>query len=449
MAIQNHPALYTGGSERFNSQPVVNIYAQTLARKQAREDALDEYERSRINRINEAGLRDQDREGLDNKVLELKGYYNQNKNAIRKGNNKESYEYEKMFRDNLNYISESKDRAARSNAVMKYREERLKKGRGMPEGFLEEYELHELPIGGKKYDQEGKETPSKAIDISKYALQEQPNYDQQKSMKLLSGIQKVPVSTTYETIEGQPDLRKEVVKYQFDDSGKQAIRAIALNEYTDDDGFANHVQSIVNDPTRRGRLEKVFEDNYGTKPSSLPDYAVAVKLDELQPAMIKSKSVADWPYRTSVNMANSMRKIAANKTPTSGGSGQGNLFNKIDLSKYGNPQQGRVDAVPAADLPADIPAVLKSAGIDVSNARDFQVEIDGGKIIAITPARGKRIDLVTMQNAQEKWNTQGQKQAQPDFQSKVPKVKQPTPTGKTSGKKVYKGLDKNGNPIFQ
>jgi len=126
---------------------------------------------------------------------------------------------------------------------------------------------------------------------------------------------------------------------------------------------------------------------------------------------------------------------------TGGGSGKGNLFDKIDLSKYGNPPQGRIDALPANDLPAEIPAALKAAGIDVTGADNFQVEIENGKIVAITPKDGKRIDKVAMANAQEKWNTQGQKQVQPDFETVIEKPKQPAPTTpKTKPKKDPLGL---------
>lgn len=71
MALQNDPMIYRAGAERFNTQPVVNIYAQTLARKQAREEALDNYEMNRMNRMNEQGVRDIDRPGLDQKVLDI------------------------------------------------------------------------------------------------------------------------------------------------------------------------------------------------------------------------------------------------------------------------------------------------------------------------------------------------------------------------------------------
>jgi hypothetical protein len=115
-----------------------------------------------------------------------------------------------------------------------------------------------------------------------------------------------------------------------------------------------------------------------------------------------------------------------------GGAVKGNLIDKIDLSYYGSPKNGRIDFADVKIIPADLQAVLKSSGIDISDAESFQIEIEDGKIMAVTPAGGKRIDRVAVENAQKKFNTEGQKQAQPDFETTIPKVRQPE-IGKPKG----------------
>jgi len=455
MAIQNHPALYSGGGERLNSQPIVNIYAQTLLRRQARDEALDEYERNRINRINEAGLRDQDREGLDNRVLELKGYYNANKDAIRKGNNAAAYEYEKMFRDNLNYISESKDAAARADAFNKLRQERLRMGRSTPQEWFEDYSSHELPIRS-----EGR----KHLDVTKYMSQIKPKYDQQKSMKLLSEVKKVPSAPRYEPIPGQPDLRNEIIEYKLDDEGKQAISAIAMNEYDVNDGFADHVQSVINDPIRRGRLEQVFESNFKTKPNSPQEYAVAVKLDELQPTMVKTKAVADWPYRTAENQKNKERNIrlnAANQNNKQTGGRNlsdydvlGNYGGKVKVQKISVPvgssgfkEEKEMTIIPYTDIDAHDKELLGPVGpyTDANKGRYYVVrengdwEGAGGQVIYRSKVAQANMDKTALNEAQR---------GRTDFRPGEPMPGTPTnkPTGK---KKTYQGLDKNGNPIYK
>ena len=64
MAIVNDPRLYSGGSAEFDSTPTVNLYANLLAKKQAKMDALDEYDKKRLDTINPNGVRDVDRSAL-------------------------------------------------------------------------------------------------------------------------------------------------------------------------------------------------------------------------------------------------------------------------------------------------------------------------------------------------------------------------------------------------
>ena len=72
MALHNNPEMYSGGAVVFDNRQPINLYAQLLQRKQAREEALDAYEMNRVNRMNEAGGRDIDRPGLDEKVIDMK-----------------------------------------------------------------------------------------------------------------------------------------------------------------------------------------------------------------------------------------------------------------------------------------------------------------------------------------------------------------------------------------
>ena len=57
MALQNDPRLFTGGNERIDLRPHVQLYAQLKQREQARNDAFDEYMRGLNMRINPAGMR--------------------------------------------------------------------------------------------------------------------------------------------------------------------------------------------------------------------------------------------------------------------------------------------------------------------------------------------------------------------------------------------------------
>lgn len=126
------------------------------------------------------------------------------------------------------------------------------------------------------------------------------------------------------------------------------------------------------------------------------------------------------------------------------GEAKGNLIDKINLSYYGNPQNGSIDEAEVKIIPADLQAVLKASGIDISSANYFKIEIENGKAVAITPEGGKRIDRVAIANAQKKFNTEGQKQTQPDFETVTPSVKQPDGGQSKPTKVDLKSLDPNG-----
>jgi len=81
--VRNDPRMYSDGSVVFDTQPIVNLYGQLMAKKQAKEEALDQYDKQRINNINSAGLRDVDRQGLDQRVAQIQTFYQQNKACVK------------------------------------------------------------------------------------------------------------------------------------------------------------------------------------------------------------------------------------------------------------------------------------------------------------------------------------------------------------------------------
>ena len=85
MALINPSNLYSGEAERFNSQPSVTLAANLMAKRQAREDALDKYYSGLPNTINDKGVRDIDIPVIHQKVGEMQQYYMQNKAQIQQG----------------------------------------------------------------------------------------------------------------------------------------------------------------------------------------------------------------------------------------------------------------------------------------------------------------------------------------------------------------------------
>lgn len=106
--------LYSGGQGIFNSTPATNFYLQNQARKRARDEALTKYYADFTKSINPAGMRNQDIDGLMQKVNDMKKFYMQNAELIKnptRDNGKAYSEYMSRYQDLLNYSTHSKNEA--------------------------------------------------------------------------------------------------------------------------------------------------------------------------------------------------------------------------------------------------------------------------------------------------------------------------------------------------
>ena len=99
MALQNPSNLYTGGLVNLNPMPYVNIINQARAKKQAREDAIDQYYRKLPDTLNDKGIRDQDRPVIEEYRNKIYEYWIKNKDLLRRGDGAAQLEMEKLFRE--------------------------------------------------------------------------------------------------------------------------------------------------------------------------------------------------------------------------------------------------------------------------------------------------------------------------------------------------------------
>ena len=84
MALQL-PNIYTLGQVQVSSQPLAQLQGQLLAKKQAKEEALDKYYNDLTGKITSAGMHSKDIPGFLKEKEDLAKYWNSNKNEISKG----------------------------------------------------------------------------------------------------------------------------------------------------------------------------------------------------------------------------------------------------------------------------------------------------------------------------------------------------------------------------
>jgi hypothetical protein len=172
MALQNNPSLYTGGAERFNSRPSVALYANLMARQQAKEDAYDEYIRSLNKNVNPAGMRNQERQVFDEKLAEWQRFGMENRDAIRKRAGGVDMEFQRKYQDLLNTIQESKTEEERKKPAIELLLDPNKRDRIDEDGFMRDITSHDAPlyIKDEKTGQWMRNPDRKSLDFTGFSF---------------------------------------------------------------------------------------------------------------------------------------------------------------------------------------------------------------------------------------------------------------------------------------
>lgn len=278
MAIVNDPRLYSGGSVVFNSQPATQFYLQSEAKKRAKDEALDNYYRDFNKSLNPAGMRNQDIEGWMNKVNDWRGFYQQNKDAIknpRLDNGKAQSEYMARYQDALSDTQRSKNAGEISKGyVMPVITNPDKRSR-LTDISLGTIASHDASI----YDPNHKE-----LDPTKLDFDAKPfGLDEQK--KLSSYLtQGVKMDEIVEKITKDPKTQSKTISYEYklNPEALKTVGARAANTYKSDDRFQAHIDQLAENPDIFNQLNEVFKGVYGKDIVSNEDFAAAYGLNQVQ-----------------------------------------------------------------------------------------------------------------------------------------------------------------------
>ena len=292
MPIINDPRLYSGGSEVFNSQPATQFYLQSMAKKRAKDEALDNYYRDFNKSLNPAGMRNQDIEGWMGKINEWRGFYQQNKEAIknpRLDNGKAQSEYMARYQDALSDTQRSKNAGEISKGyVMPVITNPDKRSR-LTDLSLGTIASHDASI----YDPNHKE-----LDPTKLDFDAKPfGLDEQK--KLSSFLtQGVKMDEMVEKIVTDPKTHSKTTTYEYklNPQALQTVGARAANTYKSDDRFQAHIDQLADNPDIFNQLNEVFKGVYGKDIVSNEDFAAAYGLNEVQKQREVQKLSAYNPF---------------------------------------------------------------------------------------------------------------------------------------------------------
>lgn len=340
--LQNPAGLYTAGVVDLNPLPYMQMAERARARKEARQQAVDQYYQKLPETINEKGVRDQEIPVINEAKNQLQKYWIENKDAIRKGNTPEAYNYGKMIRDVGGVAQESKNRTA--TAV------KLAQLRGNPKydyifrdpKLIEKIAKHEATIG----------TPeSEGIVFDQLTLPPAP-FDRSKYINSIK-IKPNPTEPVYKEIPGDKFKQLEVTGKAFSPEDLNALHITAQTEFENNPSFEKEIkENIQGNPEKAALMADIFQKNYGRPIKTEEDLAAAYTLSLMDltstQRIVPSGQAAfdykrkagmeDWDIKNRRTYAQSLEKIRQNRAAGQVPDGLGYVSDEV-VAEYGVPLQ--------------------------------------------------------------------------------------------------------------
>ena len=423
----------------FSSKPT-QLAIQLGQREQAKKEALDKYLMDYEKSINSAGMRKAESDIFLKKLSDNKAFYIQNRDKIlnpaKYGYDAQS-QYMSNFKDMTNLIDQSKQAAANDKITTQHFI--AQKNLNAPDGYTEAVEASHLPITDPRY---------RPLDVTQFRFWKSHDpFEFGKELKTLN------------TIPGKPELMKEG-NYQYQRTPMEAdinnLKSFSYNKLSDV-GYVKMLQNLSNEEL--GELRNVYRQRMNAilpkndaKELSLAYTLTNLPKDYTQTNLVEQPSFArgqqDALIRgrggrggvgSVVQMENLFDKTGGGGIPVKiGNSGYEIVAGKV-LDKNGNPATVNFKDFSGENFQPELYSVLEKYGIDLRRKSKYNVVAKDGQILSIKDAKGNVIDRKTMMNAQKKFDTErkGEEPLYDYGEDGAPKAK------------TYKGLDKNGNPIYE
>lgn len=349
--------LYTGGAAEFDTSPYVNFYAQTMARKQAKDEALNQYNENLFKTINPAGARTQDIPMFTEKVNEWQRFYQQNRDAIknpRLDGGRAQSEFQARMVDAQNYIQQSKNEAKVYSDLVPLLRDPEKRSR-IPESVIEELSLHDLPLGDPR---------RKSFNMASLIFDPKP-LDVKTEEAYFGGLGKrfkMDELITGSMTDPNTFNRNITTTAAFGPEAKAGIASSGVQRYGFDPSFKKHIDDTLLDKGAYDQLNDVYKKEFGKDIQTGEEGAIAYTLAGMQQSFQKQKSEADWKarqdYLQGQRIALLNKRLAAEKSGKSEADGWINEYIGVlkNQAMEGAPIQykyknGRVDE--EYDIPMD------------------------------------------------------------------------------------------------
>lgn len=459
MGIKLPGNLYTGGAVTFNSQPEVNFYAQLLQKKQAKQDALNQFYQKEISDTTSAGMRNKDvvgGNGVRGWADDLNDWQEfamnpENRKYLlnpRLDGYKTQTQFNQMHTDLLNKAAASKNELKDAQFM---EQQQANPKRQWTDGDMEIMHRKGLSI----YDPARLDANGNQPDLTQLSLNQPPFtplLESQTFNAASHGIKPSKVrDETNQTVNNQTGevytpwaikRTPEQVKTIADNYGSLLTKAAS-----------DHYENLMNDQTWYSQMTPIYQSVYGkTNPDGSTNLMDTPRKAAQAYAILHANSEVETGQDKETNRDLlerwKQKNIMLNKTPIAAGTSQGNAFDSMEDNKYQNfdvkggafyNKDGSIKGsdkpeqvfVTKDQLPAVIPSILKANNINpFLIGQGVTATIKDGKIQSIENPKIGVIDRGTMENVmQRKYDTEPLKATHLQFSnpaSNQPAVAQPT-----------------------
>lgn len=392
MAIHIDPRPFSGGAVVFNSQPSVNFYAQLLAKKQAKEEAIANYVRDLNTKVTPAGVRTADLPAWNKKYQEWFDYGKGNMNTITKDPVARA-NYSAWGQNLMNMAQQSKAAELHNKPANDMLFD-PKKASQVSDDFMQGLHQSNLPI----WDEDGNPNPNyKPLDYSSKVFKP-PVFDFQKTFD--NSSKGVPLETTIgDVIRTDPKTGQVIrsVETAYKPEKLQAIGSqFANNVLANKDNLKYYNEKLHNlTEDEYNKYNKIYQDTFGAKQTVRPDgvilqehldspekLAAAEAIEHAKSLKkVDEKAVSDYEQRRQDKFDYAAfnsglivgRGGGTNLTTQQGGNAfndfEDNDFGKLQVKdgswykKDGTPYSGEV-FIKGQYIPSSIKSALKSGNID-------------------------------------------------------------------------------------
>jgi hypothetical protein len=252
MAVSIPSGIYSLGAVQFNAQPLAALEGQLLAKRAAKEqaldDALEKYNQDKINRTTTTGMASNDLDAFTKMYKDIQSYYSQNKDRIAR-NPSLKYEYNNKWRNLENLVSESKgkvDEAKQPEGLLYTSDFRQN---GNPDELIKDVHAHNEPLyiqdasgnlvrnpNRKRFEYNENIYFPKKMDYNKIFDEYSKGFKGDTELGVVEGSEKLP--------ENKRNFQYDVIKGH----GKDAVTGIienAFNGISQDRGYMSSLQQEV------------------------------------------------------------------------------------------------------------------------------------------------------------------------------------------------------------